>query len=55
MTVDLYPPGVTDSSPDLSGDALEEIITEIHEAFKGFVRSGRFVSVRLFRLSQDLP
>jgi len=36
MTVDLYPPGVTDSSPDLSGDALEEIITEIHDAFKGF-------------------
>lgn len=35
MTVDLFPPGVTDESPEM-GEDIDYICTEIHEACKGF-------------------
>jgi len=35
MTVNLFPPGVTDESPEI-GEEIDFICTEIHEACKGF-------------------
>jgi len=35
MTVDLFPPCVTDRTPEIGTD-IEEICNEIHQACKGF-------------------